>query len=632
MPLLFRHAKQRDFQKEMISDIASALENKQNLMCHAPLGLGKTDASLSAALTFALEHNLTVFFLTPKISQHKIAVEVIDGINKKNNLKITCADVVGRRYMCGHPILQELDSDSFYPSCERKRQNETCDFFANARGYTLPQQQKADALFKKIMNKEVMFHNEVFERACEAEACPYEFSMKHASGASVIVADYFQLFRADIRKILLARSGKKLSNCIVIVDEAHNLAHRVREQMSTTINSKVIERCSRELKMLGLNAESLLFQRMERAYVHHCVENLGANKEKLVSRQEFIELFGNFMEKQSMASMLEDAGKEFIEKTNHRSGCIKFARFLASWDEESDTHIRVLRSRNFALSKNCLDARVATAPVLNQCYSSILMSGTLVPLEMHRDILGVERAILKEYKSPFPRLNRLNIITTTASTQYRKRGAEEYSKLAGVAGKVVNETPGNAAVFFPSYKVLRCVAPLIITSKQILTQNEKMTPHEMRELLHKFNSADNSVIFAVQGGSLSEGLDYANNSLKCAVIVGIALEEMSIEVQAVIDYCEKKFGKGWEYGYLFPAIIKGLQAAGRCVRSENDKGLIVFLDERFAWQNYSKCFPKDFDYIISAQPELLAKKFWQKSEAKETEKQKQAEKKSTDAE
>jgi DNA excision repair protein ERCC-2 len=114
----------------------------------------------------------------------------------------------------------------------------------------------------------------------------------------------------------------------------------------------------------------------------------------------------------------------------------------------------------------------------------------------------------------------------------------------------------------------------------------------------------------VCSSDLSEGLDYPNGVMKCAVVVGVPLQEMGLEVKALIDYYEKRMGKGWEYGYIFPAVIKSIQAAGRCVRSERDRAAIVYLDERFAWANFRKCFPRDFDFVVSSEPHKLVKRFF----------------------
>ncbi|HID08630.1 TPA: hypothetical protein EYP13_00205 [Candidatus Micrarchaeota archaeon] len=142
-----------------------------------------------------------------------------------------------------------------------------------------------------------------------------------------------------------------------------------------------------------------------------------------------------------------------------------------------------------------------------------------------------------------------------------------------------------------------------------------MSPEEVASLLSAFksNSGFGAVLFAVAGGSLSEGVDYPGSELLAAVVVGIPLAEMNLETRALIDYFDGKMGKGWTYGYIYPAIAKAVQAAGRVIRSESDRGVIVLLDERYAWKNYFRVLPRDWDPVITEDPLPYIERFWRQS-------------------
>ena len=139
-----------------------------------------------------------------------------------------------------------------------------------------------------------------------------------------------------------------------------------------------------------------------------------------------------------------------------------------------------------------------------------------------------------------------------------------------------------------------------------------MHSSELAALLDKFrdNYSRGYVLLGVASGSLAEGIDYAGDKLLAAIIVGIPLAEMDLERQALIDYYEEKFGRGWHYAYLYPAIIKALQCAGRVIRSANDRGIAVFLDKRYVWKNFRNCFPKDFNAIKTREPAYLVERFF----------------------
>jgi DNA excision repair protein ERCC-2 len=173
--------------------------------------------------------------------------------------------------------------------------------------------------------------------------------------------------------------------------------------------------------------------------------------------------------------------------------------------------------------------------------------------------------------------------------------------------QIIEHTPGGTAVFFPSYVVQNAIIPFM-KSKNLLLQKENSGPKEIAELIKRFGNG--GVLCGPQGGSLAEGIDYCNEEIKTAVVVGIALEEMSLEVDALIDYYEEKFSMGWQYGYMWPAVIKAMQAAGRGIRKETDRCAVVYMDERFAWKNYKSVFDSGTRFIMTTEPEKYVKEFW----------------------
>jgi len=630
-----------------MEDAYEAISSGGILMASAATGCGKTDSALSAAITYAHETDLTIFFLTPKISQHKIAVDVVNGIAQKHKLGLRAVDLIGRRYACIDPVLADLDHDSFYQSCEKKRKRETCEFYARAKGFNKIQEARANVMFKELLQEygAAKTHDEVVKLGQANGACPYEWLVKLAGASNVIIADYYHFMIPDIRNILLLKTKKKLDRAIVIVDEAHNLARRVREHLSSTVSSYVFSRAEKEMKFLG--AEKIA---LENEFNKWSEVRLDKAKEKLVSKLGFDNFVSDFgFEPDALAKYFEELGLEFIERTNRKSACLRVSKFISNW--KNDTHVRrndlandvsfagphvriveheghgapcsrkreqegeegvvrILRKRGewFSLSKRFLDPSVSTS-VLNQCHASILMSGTLLPLEMHRDILGLDkdRTMMKRYASPFDQKNTMHLIAEGHTTRYSQRKAENYKAMGEKIDKIIGSTPGGSAVFFPSYAVQNAVIPFI-KSGNLHVQRQESGPSEIADLLRRFGNG--GVLIGVQGGSLSEGIDYCNEEIKTAIIVGIALEEMSLEIEALIDYYQEKFSKGWEYGYMWPAVIKAMQAAGRGIRKETDRCAIVYMDERFAWKNYKSVFDSGTQFIMTGEPERYVKEFW----------------------
>jgi DNA excision repair protein ERCC-2 len=163
--------------------------------------------------------------------------------------------------------------------------------------------------------------------------------------------------------------------------------------------------------------------------------------------------------------------------------------------------------------------------------------------------------------------------------------------------------PGNSALYFPSYYLRDKVYEYFMGSstKTAFLENTDMSNDEKATFLENFKSykETGAVLLGVVSGSFGEGIDLPGDLLKCVVVIGLPLTQPTLETKELIDYYEKKFGKGWDYGYVGPAFSKCLQSAGRCIRSETDRGVIVFLDERYVWQNYFKHFPRDVEIEVA---------------------------------
>tara|TARA_Y100000310_G_scaffold345709_1_gene468628 strand:+ start:32278 stop:34116 length:1839 start_codon:yes stop_codon:yes gene_type:complete len=612
MKIYFPYENVRSEQKKLINDIVETLNYSKTILANAPTGLGKTASSLAPALSFAIEHKKKVFFLTPKSSQHEIAMETANLMNEKFGLKIKTVDLVGKKKMCIHPLVSHV-RQGFYEACSAIKKKEQCSFYINTKGKTL--KQKANAK-KRKQGVEVYgkTYFEVKNSCISKELCPYEMTLEMIKEADLVIGDYFHIFNDDIRESILGQASIKLDDCILIIDEAHNLSKRIRDMLATTLKVEDMEKASKEAKEIKDKKTEEALKEITDEFVK-VVSKIPLNEnESLIAEENTDSL--KALAKKKLEKIEEAAGIFMNKNKKENSYLLATAVFLHNLilKKKHTLQVAEMQRNSMRISLYPLDPSEITESIFKQAYSSILMSGTLSPLRMHSDVLGLENPELKEYLSPFPKENRLNIFVNRTTTKYTERNSEQYNEIAKIIEKVTNAVPGNSIVFFPSFDVMNGVSPRINISRKLLEQKQMMPQDEKSKLVKEFKalgSGFGGVLLAVSGGSIAEGVDFPGENLKCAIVVGIPFEKVSLQSKALIELYDKKFGKGWDYAYNAPAISKAVQAAGRVIRTEKDKGACVFLDKRFLDFKYKPFFPKEFESKINNEPEILVKKLFE---------------------
>ncbi|MFW5852917.1 MAG: ATP-dependent DNA helicase [Nanoarchaeota archaeon] len=601
----FPHDSLRPIQKEFLDSLYTALVDGKNFLVHAPTGLGKTAASIAPAIKYAIENKKVVFFLTSRHTQHKIAIETISMIKQKKNLDFGVVDFIGRKSMCLVPGVSSLSSGEFFEYCKAvSRKDYTCKYYMKSRTQSGKPTVDAEAVLDEVRNLDL---ENLMDFCSKKSFCPYELSMMLSEKALVVVCDYYYIFNEDIRRMILGKMGKDLSDLIIIADEAHNLPFRMRDLMTSKTTTNVLSRAVKEaekyklqdladkLNLVSESLETLAF-------------SMNVNDEKLLPKEAFVESISEVGDIRSFISDLEDSADK-VREDQKSSFMGSFALFLESWLGEDDGFARIISKRegytenNIVLSYRCLDSGLVSRDIVNNSHSTILMSGTLVPIEMYRDLLEVRNAVIKIFGSPFPKKNRLNLVVPETTTKFTHRNETQFNRIAAICSSITNNVPGNSAVFFPSYSLRDKINNYFrnISSKSQMVEDPGMTKEDKLEVLEKLESyKDNGIVLlGVSSGSFGEGVDFPGDLLKCVIVVGLPLQSPDLETRETIDYFDKKYGKGWNYGYIFPAFNKVLQNAGRCIRSETDKGIVVFLDERFSWPQYFSCFPDDIELKLT---------------------------------
>jgi len=593
---LFPFDSYRKGQDSFARVVWTALQHKKDVLAQVPTGVGKTAATLAPALKYALENDKHVVFLTSKHTHHKIAIETLRQIKNKHDLDIQVADFIGKRWMCPRDDVSSLDTNEFRIFCKNVVENKECEFYNNYYD-------RSNIFTTKILMediKENVYHVEELVRKCRnAHICSFEAAIENAKKARVVIVDYFHVLNPSTRESFFKKIEKDLNNCILIWDEAHNLPSRARELMSDTINTfgldsaiKEAEKFSKELEPEIVEIRNQLLKLSERLGLE--------NNEVLITKKDFRGVSDSIIEK------LMDAASLVIEEEK-KSFLNSVASFLMAWKNDDPRFSRILK-RTFtrtgkpviSLSFNCLDPSMVLEEVIKNCHSNIFMSGTLYPLEMYEEIFGLDLPLKVEYDNPFPKDNRVDLVIPAITTKFTQRGSEMYDKIAENVNELIQIIKGNKIFFFPSYELIDKVKDRI-EGEYVFFEEAGMDKESREMLLNRFSELKDkgANLIAVSAGSFGESIDLKEDKLRSVIVVGIPFAKSDLENKELIRYYDEKFGKGMEYGYVIPAFTTVLQNIGRCIRSEKDKGVLIYLDERYAWNNYRKYFPSSIELVGS---------------------------------
>jgi DNA excision repair protein ERCC-2 len=551
----------------------------------------------------ALDEDRLVMFLTPKQSQHRIAIDTLKRMDRLSDRKLRVVDVIAKQAMCPRVGSREHHA-AFHEFCRNQVRLGRC-----------RQYRRSNTAVVKAIQGSIMHVQELMDMAKRSGVCPHKAALDAAVGAHVVVCDYNYVFVPELAEAISSRVDRGWEDIVLVVDEGHNLPDRARDAASGTLTRYLLERATDELKEGSGHLRRAVGQVGER--LEDMTSSVKDGEEEDVDPSVWIGTVEatlasglERMDYKGFVKALEAAGRDLSsEEELAGSAVTEVATFLSGFPEGADTVLRTLTMDGGPrLAYRLLDPSVVTRERFASVHSAVVMSGTLWPVGMYADLLGLEpdRLRLGEYRSPFPPENRLVLVTPGLTTRYTSRGPEMYARLAAGISDVLTNAPGNVAVFTPSYALLGSIrdhlepgGPKAMGGKELLVEERSMGKRDREALtdrLKELRDGRGGALLGVQGGSLSEGVDYIGNLLSAVVVMGLPLAPPSREVDALIAYFDRKFGRGRgdEYGYVNPAMNRVVQAAGRLIRTERDRGVVVLMDERFAQDRYLRCFPPDW--------------------------------------
>jgi len=620
----------RKNQKEIMQEITDALTQQMQFTFESGTGSGKTICVLAAALTFALENNKKIIYTTRTNAQQQQVILELRAIKKKvKDKRIYGVGMQGRGNMCllarEDPEIQNGSSEELSKFCSHQKKlavsgkSKGCSYY---RSY-LGDKDRVETIM--AWTQKHLPTAEEFIDACEKQKiCPYEINKLIVHDALVVVVPYVYVFDKAIRIKLFDWLSISEEDVILVVDEAHNLPDYLRELFSAELSIWMLNSCLLEADHFG--NPSLADGRITVAafckelidvvndlrdtYVYGMLEggirriNHEKNDALIPSHELEIELLSRLkITSKTLKDIVSDllAYGEKIQEYKQKDGKLprsylhKLGLFLGFWITiEMDQYIKLVldagEGKNPRVEAYCLDPSIGT-DILKQVHCSIHMSGTLEPLDEYRDSLSLPlETRLAVYPSPFPPENRKIFFVRDVTTRYDELMKDKtiMPQMWRHVSGICNTFKKNTMVFFPSFNTLsmfRKNGHFAEIQRCLYVEEQHMSQSELMELVTDFKSCgdgngDGAALFSVMGGRISEGMDFPAEQLEIAVIIGIPYPKPTARQRGLQNYYDQKFGKGWEYTVQGPAARKMLQAIGRLIRNENDRGVAVILDKR----------------------------------------------------
>jgi len=571
--LAFPHANFRPGQRSLAESVYKAVSTGRCLMAQAPTGIGKTIGTIFPLLKALAPQQLdTLFFLTAKTPGRKLALDAAQVLYASSpGLPLRVLELVARDKACEH-----LDKACHGDSCPL------------AKGFydRLPAARIAASKVRLLDQRNLR------DVALAHQVCPYYLSQEMARWADLVVADYNYYF--DFGAMLFSLAQLNQWRVAVLVDEAHNLVERARSMYSASLDQY-------HLKTLRDSAPQPLkkpLQRLNREWN-------ALHKDQLAPYQAYAARPDKLL--QALSLCVSAMGEYFNEHPESLSGdlqafyfdVLQFAKVAELFNEHfifdiSKRQLSGKRSSSTLCLRNVVPAEFIR-PRLTAARSSVLFSATLSPRHYYANLLGLPAdTAWVDVESPF-KAEQLQVrIVAEISTRFVHRQAS-LEPIVELIARQYTQQPGNYLAFFSSFDYLQQVAQLLAERHpQIVLwqQSRGMAEAERQAFLDQFTEHSQGIGFAVLGGAFGEGIDLPGARLIGAFIATLGLpqlnpvnEQMKLRMGAI-------FGAGYDYTYLYPGLQKVVQAAGRVIRSQQDRGVVMLIDDRFGEGQVRQLLPR----------------------------------------
>ena len=584
--LEFPFPEYRPGQRDLAITAYRTIEQETRAYAQAPTGIGKTISTLfPAVMAMGKGHAEKIFYLTAKTIGRTVAEKAIDDL-RQSGAQLKSLTLTARDKIC------------FKPNGGTSCDPDQCEF---AQGYY----DRINGALEDIFDEDAFTRPVIEDYAQKHTVCPFEFSLDLSLWSDIVICDYNYVFdpRAHLKRFFQDNKGQYA----FLIDEAHNLVDRAREMFSAELYKSEI----RGLKRLSGKTHPELTKRLDALNKHFSqlgkkIEQEG-DGESWINPQlstDLLALVHNFLREAEKVLAQGSANVLFWDElVECYFSALGFERIGELYDEYYTTYAEK-QGKEVRFKLFCLDPSKNIRAALARGSAAVFFSATLSPLEYFRDLLGGEDGdYLVRLDSPFPPEHLRLMLADHIDTTYKKRG-ETYGAVAESIAALIGQRPGNYLAFFPSYRYMEEVAERFIEAHpdiETLVQESGMSEREREAFLAVFdeNNLNTTLGFAVMGGIFGEGIDLVGERLVGAVVVGVGLPQICLERDLIKHHFDERDIPGFEYAYTYPGMNRVLQAAGRVIRTDKDRGAILLVDRRFGQKRYRRLFPPSWHAVQS---------------------------------
>lgn len=601
----------REGQKNLVTGVYKTILRQKKLYIEAPTGVGKTMSTVFPTVKAVGEGIVEkIFYLTAKTITRTVVEEAFHILNDKG-MKLKTITLTAKEKIC------VLDKPECNPvACER------------AKGHY---DRVNDAVYDMLVSEDAISREMIEKYAEKYKVCPHEMALDVTLWADAIICDYNYVFDPKVALRRFFQNEKKHDYCF-LVDEAHNLVERAREMYSAVLVKdnflevkKIVKVRSKKLdkKLSACNRKLLLLRKEweENKEAGEAYKPDSLVDQFVLSIMNAVNEFDVFLNE-----YLDFEGRDKV--LDLYFAIFHFLNMYELMNDKYQIYINVNDEGKFFVKLQCMNPADNLKACLGKGRSAVFFSATLLPIQYYKEQLAGDTEDYAIYApSPFDVNRRRLFVARDVSTKYTRRNYVEYEKIVSYIHSFVSRKTGNYLVFFPSYQYMNIIRDLIDSLEwqeqfagcEFYMQSNHMTEGEREEFL--INFADNPTVtrigLCVMGGIFSEGIDLKNDRLIGTVIVGTGLPMVCDERELFRNYYQEREEKGFEYAYLYSGMNKVLQSAGRVIRTVEDVGAILLLDERFTTSQYTSLFPMEwYPYEIVSQSSLEERldDFWRQFE------------------